>query len=322
MANKLKIVCLGGGNGMPKAVLSDLKNQKNLEITAICAMLDSGGSAGRLRKDYAITSPGDIRRAFIALANVSPAISELFDYRFQAGELEGHNFANLFITALELSSKNYKKALQEMTKVLNINPDHKVLPVTLSKSNLVAVLENGQKITGETNIDVPKHDGTMRIKNIYLDPPAKAYKPALEAIKQADLIIIGPGDLYSSIAQILLVDGISGAIKNSKAKKVYVCNLMTKNGETNNFSVIDFTEEIEKLLKTKLDCVIYNNKKVSPIRLKSYKEKHSELMEQVSFDKSQDYGKKIIGDDVILATGPISHDSKKLVKLILTKCKP
>lgn len=322
MANKLKVVCLGGGNGMPKAVLSDLKNQKNIEITAICAMLDSGGSAGRLRKDYAITSPGDIRRAFIALANVSPAISELFNYRFQAGELEGHNFANLFITALELSSKNYKKTLQEMTKVLNINPDHKVLPVTLSKSNLVAVLENGKKITGETNIDIPKHDGSVRIKDIYLEPPAKAYKPVLDAIKQADLIIIGPGDLYSSIAQILLVDGISGAIKNSKAKKIYVCNLMTKNGETNDFSVIDFTKEIEKLLKTNLDCVIYNDKKAIPARIKKYQENHPELIGQVLFDKNQDYGKKIIGADVMLEAGPISHDSKKLIKLIFTKCKP
>ncbi|MBP6891295.1 YvcK family protein [Candidatus Parcubacteria bacterium] len=321
MPKKLKIVCLGGGNGMPKAVLSDLKNHNNVEITAVCAMLDSGGSAGRLRKDYAITSPGDIRRAFIALANVSPAIGELFNYRFQAGELKGHNFANLFITALELSAKNYKKTLQEMTRVLNINPDHKVLPVTLSKSHLFAELNDGQIISGETNIDVPKHDGQIRIKRVFLDPPAKAYKPVIDSIKQADLIIIGPGDLYSSIAQILLVDGITGAIKQSKAKKIYICNLMTKYGETNNFSVADFFKEIEKLLKSELDYVIYNNQKINPVRIKSYKKKHPELMDQVFFTDGHNYGKKLIGLDVITDKGPIIHDSKKLIKLILTKCR-
>ncbi|HNZ83846.1 MAG TPA: uridine diphosphate-N-acetylglucosamine-binding protein YvcK [Candidatus Pacearchaeota archaeon] len=321
MPKKIKIVCFGGGNGMPKAVLSDLKNHNNVEITAVCAMLDSGGSAGRLREDYEITSPGDIRRAFIALANVSPAIGELFNYRFQAGELKGHNFANLFITALELSSKNYKKTLLEMTKVLNINPDHKVLPVTLTKSHLFAELEDGQIISGETNIDIPKHDGKIKIKRVFLDPPAKAYKPVIDSIKQADLIIIGPGDIYSSIAQILLVQGVNNAIKQSKAKKIYVCNLMTKYGETNNFSVVDFFKEVEKLMKSDLDYVIYNNRKINQLRVSNYKKKHPELMDQTLLDGIQNYGKKMIGSDVITENGPIIHDSKKLVKIILSICK-
>ncbi len=321
MAKELKVVCLGGGNGMPKAVLSDLKNHKDVQITAICAMLDSGGSAGRLRKDYAITSPGDIRRAFIALADVSPAIGELFNYRFQAGELKGHNFANLFITALELSSKNYKKTLQEMTRMLNINPAHKVLPVTLSKSNLCAELQDGRIISGETNIDIPKHDGNIRIKKVFLDPPANAYKPVIESIKQADIIIIGPGDLYSSIAQILLVSGVASAIKNSNAKKFYICNLMTKYGETNEFSVDNFYEEIEKLLKSDLDFVIYNTKKINPLRMAKAKKENPELIAPVSFDKNSKYGKKLIGADLITDNGQIIHDSKKLVKTIFSLCK-
>ena len=242
---KKHIVCLGGGNAMPRAVLVELKKYP-VKISVICAMLDSGGSAGRLRKDYKIVSPGDIRRAFIALSNTSPVISELFDFRFKGGELKDHNFANLFITALELATNDYEKTSRAIKKILNVQ--HEVLPVTLDNSNVFAVLENGKVIKGETNIDIPKHNGNLRIKRVYLKPKAKAYPKAIEAIKNADLIIIGPGDLYSSLAQILLTYGIPQAIKKSKAKKVYVCNLMTKYGETNNFTVLDFTKEIEKFL--------------------------------------------------------------------------
>lgn len=314
-----KVVCLGGGNGMPKAVLSDLKRH-DVEITAICAMLDSGGSAGRLRKDYSITSPGDIRRAFIELANASPAIGELFNYRFVAGELKGHNFANLFITALELSSKNYKKTLKELTRVLNINPKHSVLPVTLSKSQLCAELDNGKIIKGETNIDIPKHNADISIKKVYLEPKAKAYKPAVDAILNADIIIIGPGDLFSSIAQILLVSGVTNALNKSKAKKVFVCNVMTKHGETNDYKVMDFTNSIEKFLKGKLDYVIYNNKEIRNQRINGYKKKHNELISTVSFDDVKG-NHKYIGKDVILDKGDVAHDSQKLVKIILSLCK-
>ncbi|MBA7648597.1 Gluconeogenesis factor [subsurface metagenome] len=191
MPKPKKIVCLGGGNAMPKAVLAGLKKYP-VKLSVICAMLDSGGSAGRLRKDYKIVSPGDIRRSFIALANTSPAIEELFNYRFQVGELKGHNFANLLITALELSTDNYEEVMEEMKKFLKIK--HQVLPVTLDKSNLYAVLENGKVISGETNIDVPKHNGKLKIKKVFLKPKTRAYPKALVAIQEADFIVIGPGD--------------------------------------------------------------------------------------------------------------------------------
>jgi len=235
-----KIVCLGGGNAMPRAVLSELKKHP-VFISAICAMLDSGGSAGRLRKDYHISSPGDIRRAFLALANTSPAVENLFNFRFQGGNLKGHNFANLFITALELSTNDYEKTIKEIKKLLNVK--HEVLPSTLDKSHLYAVLENGKIISGETNIDIPKHNGKLKIKRVFLKPKAKAYPKALEAIRKANIIIIGPGDLYSSLAQIFLVEGMAESISKSKAKKVYICNLMTKHGETNNYTVQDFVKK-------------------------------------------------------------------------------
>jgi len=175
-----EIVCMGGGNAMPKAILQGLKKYP-VKISVICAMLDTGGSSGRLRKDYKITAPGDIRRSFIALANTSPVIEDLFNYRFEAGELKGHNFANLLITALELSTNDYDKVIKEIKKMLKI--EHQVLPVTLTKSEIYAVLENGKIISGETNIDIPKHNGNLKIKRIYLKPKTKAYPKALEAIE-------------------------------------------------------------------------------------------------------------------------------------------
>jgi uncharacterized cofD-like protein len=311
---KKRFVCLGGGNAMPKAVLLELK-KKPVFISAICAMLDSGGSAGRLRKDYDISSPGDIRRAFLALANTSPVIESLFNFRFETGELKGHNFANLFITALELSVNDYKKSVKEIRKTLNIKESHEVLPSTLDKAHLYAKLENGKIIKGETNIDIPKHDGNLRIKKVFLKPKAKAYPRSLEAVKKADYIIIGPGDLYSSLAQIILTDKMAETILKSKAKKIYICNLINKFGETNNYSVMDFSLEIENLLKGELDFVIYNNKKIDSKRTKEYRNKNKELMEQVHFDKNLSKN-KFIGRDVITSSGDVVHDSKKVIKTI------
>ena len=317
MKKNKKIVCLGGGNAMPTTVLLGLKKYP-VKLSAICAMLDSGGSAGRLRKDYKIVSPGDIRRSFIALANTSPVIEELFNYRFQTGELKGHNFANLLITALELSSKNYKETITGLNKLLNVK--HEVLPVTLDKSNLYATLENGKTIVGETNIDMPKHNGNLKIKKVFLKPKAKAYPKSLVAIKEADLIIIGPGDLYSSIAQILLTEGISSAIQKSKAKKVYVCNAMTKYGETNNFTLLDFTREVEKLLGDDLDYVIYNDFFPSKERIGNYKKQHPELLELVKADESLPK-RKFIGKNLLSSSGAIVHDTNKLAKTIFGLCK-
>ena len=308
-----KIVCLGGGNAMPKAILSGLKKYP-VRISAICAMLDSGGSSGRLRKDYNIISPGDIRRSFIALADTSPAIENLFNYRFETGELKGHNFGNLLITALELSSNNYEEVCDEIHKMLNIS--HQVLPITTDNSQLFAVLENGETIAGETNIDVPKHDSSLKIKKVFLKPETKIYPKAFNAIRDADLIVIGPGDLYSSLAQILLVEGTVRAIKESKAKKVYVCNLMTKEGETNNFSVTDFSNKIESYLGGELDYVLYNTKKPNQDILNKAKEKHPELIEMVNFNDDLNEN-KFIGKD-FLGSSNITHDSEKLSKLIFS----
>lgn len=313
MSGTEKIACLGGGNAMPRAVLEGLK-QRDVEISAICAMLDSGGSSGRLRRDYGIVSPGDIRRAFIALANTSPIIEELFDYRFDAGELQGHNFANLFITALNLSTNDGEKTFETINDFLNVS--HQVLPVTLDSSHLCAVLEDGRIIEGETNIDIPKHDGSLKIKDVFLRPTARGYPKAINAIYEADKIVLGPGDLFSSLAQILLVEGMADAIRNTDGLTVYVCNLMTKYGETNGFKVSDFTQKAEEFLGGSFDRVIYNTNFPNEERVSEYKKDHEELLEVVKPD--EDLNKdKFIGADVLVDEGKIIHDSEKLTNIIL-----
>lgn len=303
---------------MPKAVLAGLKKSP-VDLSVVCAMLDSGGSSGRLRKDYNIVSPGDMRRALIALADIPSETRNLLDFRFEKGELKGHNLANLLITALELSTKNYEKTLDEIKKIFNVK--HEVLPATTEKAELCAVLENGRTIKGETNIDIPKHDYNLKIKKVFLSPEARIYAGAKKAIEKADLIVIGPGDLYSSLAQILIIKGVSEAIKKSKAKTVFVCNAMTKKGETNKFSVSDFTGEIEKLLNDSVDYVIFNTKKPSPARVKGFQKKQPKLMKIVSFDKNILEDKKFIGTDLLAESGEIVHDSKKLAKIILDLCR-
>ncbi|MGB9743330.1 MAG: gluconeogenesis factor YvcK family protein [Minisyncoccales bacterium] len=308
-----RVVCLGGGNAMPKAVLTGLKKQP-FQLIVICAMLDSGGSAGRLRKDYHLVSPGDIRRALLALANTSPVLQELFNYRFQTGQLKGHHFANLFITALELATNDYEKSFQELSRILNVS--HQVLPVTLDNSHLYAILENNQVIKGEGNIDRPQHDGHLRIKKVYLKPTARAYPKAVAAIKKADFIIIGPGDLYSSLVQILLTQGISEAIKKSRAKRIFICNLMTKYGETNNFTVLDFAKEIEKYLKCELDYVIYNKFIPDKKIISRYKRNHPELLELVRVNENLPKD-KFIGCN-LLKKDLIEHHPQKLTRSILS----
>lgn len=313
-----KIVCLGGGNAMPKAVLEGLKKYP-VQISVISAMLDSGGSAGREREYFKTkVSFGDFRRAALTLAGVSPENKERFASRYKEGPLADHVPANIYCTSAVVTSDNFKKAVADLEKDikedLEIPPQHRLLPATLNDATLCAELDNGEVIRGEGNIDVPQHDGKLGIKRIFLEPEVKANPKALQAIKKADLIVIGPGDLFSSLAQILLVKGIPEAIKESKAKKVYVCNLMTKYGETNNFSVSDFVGEIEKLLGRSLDHVLYNNVFHSEELVKKHKKKHPELLELVRVDESLPRD-KFLGANLVKEDS-IEHNPKRLAEIL------
>ncbi|MDD3292570.1 MAG: uridine diphosphate-N-acetylglucosamine-binding protein YvcK [Candidatus Pacebacteria bacterium] len=305
-----KIVCIGGGNAMPNTVLRGLKD-KDVELTVVSCVLDSGGSSGRLRSDYNIISPGDLRRAFIELANLSFEDKELLNYRFKEGELKGHNLGNIIFSAMVLNKGGYKEIFERLNDFLG---KHKILPSTIHNADLVAVLENKEEIVGETNIDIPKHNSSLKIDKIFLRPEVNVCPQTVKRLGVADAVIIGPGDIYSSLMQVLLVNGACEAIKASKAKKIYIPNLMNKNGESNGFKVEDFVNVVENRLQCPLDYVIFNNKNVSEERLKEYKEEHEELLDLVECNSLD---KKFIGEDIVLRSGDIVHDPEKLAKIIM-----
>lgn len=313
--NRKKIVCIGGGNAMPKALLSQLKTYP-VNITVISSVLDSGGSSGKIRSDYKMIALGDIRRAFLELSDFNSTIREVLGYRFKEGEFKEHNLGNLFLLGMFLGlDRSYGEMFRKLNDLLR--DEYKVYPsTTFSNSELIAKLENGQEITGETNIDIPKHDPKIKIEDVYIKPKAKICPHARDAIIEADAIIIGPGDLYSSLIQVLLVDGFSQAFAKSKAKKIYVCNIMTKNGESNNLTVHDFNGKIEKYLKGKTDFVIFNNKIITKSKIVEFKRKHPELLSFVEIDDNLDK-RKFIGKNLLLAENNPIHNPKTLVKTIM-----
>jgi len=207
----------------------------------VVTMADEGGSTGILREEFGILPPGDVRKALIALADAdNKLLSELFNYRFKEGAgLTGHNFGNLMLAALERITGGFSSAVKEAEKILGVKG--RVLPSTLTKSRLFAELEDGRVIKGEGNIDIPGQDGRARIiKKVWLKPKAAINPEARIEILKADAIVIGPGDLYTSLLPNILVEGVPQAIKESKAKKIYVVNFMTKYGETHGFVAGDF----------------------------------------------------------------------------------
>src|SRR3989344_2524685 len=214
------IAVIGGGTGS-YTVLKGLK-EEDLDLTACENVTGDGGSSGVLRDEFGILPPGDLRRCIAALSNSTEVMKNLFQYRFPDGSVNKHSMGNLIITALQDITQSDTKAIEEASRIFSVKG--RVLPVTLTRSRLHATLEDGETIHGESNIDVPKHDGNLRIKEVYLDPIATAYPAAVEALSRSDIIVIGPGYLYSRIIPNLLVQGIPEAIQKSKARRVYVCN--------------------------------------------------------------------------------------------------
>lgn len=267
-----RIVVIGGGTGS-FMVLSALRDYP-VSLSSIVSMADDGGSTGRLRDQYGVLPPGDVRRALVALSDTSQTLRDLFNYRFTNGDLKEHSFGNIFLSTLEKMTGSFGDAVNLASKILNIKG--KVLPVTLDSTTLYAQLTNNIVIKGETNIDIPKHNPETPIKNVWLKPVAEINPEARKALLEADMIVIGPGDLFTSIIPNFLVKGVVAAIKKSKAKKVYICNLMTKFGETHGFIAQDFVNAVEKYLgKGVLDYTVFNNKQPSPKVLKHYLEENS-----------------------------------------------
>ena len=309
------IVTIGGGSGQ-YALLSGLRDLEKIKITSIVAMIDSGGSTGRLRDEFGVLPPGDILKCILALAADREIARKILQARFKGNnKLKGHNSGNLLLTILSQYAGSFPEAVKALGEILNINGT--VLPVTIDKATLVAELTDGSRLYGEAAIDVPRGDQREKIKNTFLVPHhcqyIKAYPLSVEAINKADYIIIGPGDIYTSITPNFLVKEIKKAIKKTKAKLIYIVNIMTKFGETDKFESIDFVKEIEKSIGRNLDIVIFNNKKPSQEILANYKKQKSYFVK----DGLKLQGRKILSEDLLDTSGDIiRHDSLKLSKII------
>lgn len=304
-----RVVVIGGGTGV-YTVLSGLK-EYDFHLSAIVSMADDGGSTGQLREEFGVLPPGDIRRALIALSDSDVMLAKLFNYRFEGkNSLAGHSLGNLLITALEKITGSFDQAIKEAVKILNVNGD--VIPVTLQSTKLCAELENGEIIRGETNIDVPKHNGALKIKRVFLDPQVELNPDVIKAVEQADAIILGPGDLYTSVLPNLIVGDLVTHIRNAKGKKIQIVNIMTKFGETNSFTAANFVQAIEQYLgRDVLDYCVINTRKPSEELVARYKEANDEIVVYDEKEFENIKAKVVLGD--FLREGQfVRHDSAKL----------
>jgi len=259
-----KLVVIGGGTGS-FTLLKSLKDHFT-DITALVNMVDDGGSTGILRDELGVLPPGDVRQCLVALSN-SPQVRDLFNYRFEEGSFEGHAFGNILMAALEKMTGSFTEGVEVASKILNITG--KVEPVILNDVQLCMKTSKGEVIKGQSNIE--KSGFASSKPDFWLEPSPEANPKAVSAINQADIIVIAPGNLYASLAPALLVPVVSDAIIASKAPKIFVNNLVTKPGQTDNFTVNDFASEIERFIGSDcLDIVLYNNTQPSKYLLDKY----------------------------------------------------
>ncbi len=306
-AKSPKIVVIGGGTGS-FTILSALKYYAR-DITAIVNMSDDGGSTGILRDELGALPPGDVRQCLVALSESDQIMRDLFNYRFEEGTFLGHSFGNIFLSALEKTTGSFADAVQTAGEVLKITG--RVLPVTLSDVQLVLTEPNGEVIKGEFQI-VSRHFDHQR-PNLALQPAAKLNPKAKTAIAEADIIVIAPGNLYGSLAPTLLVKGLGKALSATPAKIIYVSNLVTKPGQTDDFMAHDFVDEIERFIgSASIDYLLYNRRKPTKKLLNKYAAAGEYA---VGFDPDvfarAHY--KAIGGDLVSDTIPNLKPSEKLI---------
>ena len=309
-----KIVVIGGGTGL-STLLRGLKTY-SANITAVVTVADDGGSSGRLREEFGVLPPGDIRNCLAALADEERLLTELFQYRFRAGDgLTGHSFGNLFLTAMTDIAGDLEQAIAASSQVLAVRGQ--VLPATLSDVRLWAELTDGRRIEGESNI--PKAEGKiLKIGCIPENPPA--LPAAIKAIEEADYIIIGPGSLYTSLIPNLLVREIADAIAATDIPRIYICNIMTQPGETDGYSVSDHIQAIDKACDNKklFDAVLVHKKIPSAQALIRYAQQNAH---PVFLDREAviQLGRRIIPANILFEdeNGAVRHDPLKLAKVLL-----
>lgn len=306
---KKEVVVIGGGTGT-YSVLLGLKRYQDLNLTALVAVTDDGGSSGKLRDEFGFLPAGDLRQCISALASEEGRDSlmrQLFSYRFQKGGngLEGHSFGNLLITAMTDIIGNQEKAIKQVSEILKISGN--VVPISTDDVEIVIEQENGTITVGESNIkdNKNKRDLSSKIKNIWHQPKAKATKSAIESIKKADYIIIGPGGLYTSLITNILVEGIREEILKSKAPLIFFMNLMTDSSQTYGFTAEDHLNVLEKYLGKSPEYVVINNKKLDENLQKKY-EKEQDYPVEDDLDSKNGY--KVIKTNLLNGSQEIKKE--------------
>jgi uncharacterized cofD-like protein len=324
--NEVKIAVIGGGTGS-FTMLSALKHYTT-QIAAIVSMADDGGSTGVLRDELGTLPPGDVRQCLVALSD-SPKVRELFEYRFDTGTFGGHSFGNILLTALEKISGDFAEAVDTASEILRIRGT--VIPATLDNVRLKMEWEDKSLVLhGERVIDSEYFQYDPRRAGLTLIPAAHPNAMAIAAIEQADIVVIAPGDLYTSLGPLLVIDGIGDALARTKAKKFYVSNLVSKRGQTDGFTVSDHAAEIERFAGTHfLDYVLYNQEAPTETVAKRYEEEGGYItLADVAKLSTQHYepvggnflgamAKASEGDTLIGRRSLIRHDAKAVAKLIL-----
>ena len=299
-----RIVAIGGGTGL-SVLLRGLKAYTD-NLTAIITVADDGGSSGRLRRELGVLPPGDFRNCLVAMSESESLLTDLFQYRFEQGDgLKGHSFGNLFIVAMNSVTNSFEQALSESSRVLAVHGQ--IVPATVANLSLSALLKDGTRVTGESNIT----ERGGEIERLLIEPAdADAYPPAVEAIEQAQMVVIGPGSLYTSILPDLLVSGIAGALRDTAATKIYVCNVATQRGETEGYSVADHVEALYKhTFPSIVDYVVAND---NPVSLGS-----RFMGEPVTSDGVQLRNATLELADLIDPIHPVRHDSDKLARVVV-----
>ena len=302
-----KVVVLGGGTGL-STLLKGLKLFP-LDITAVVSVSDDGKSTGRLREEFNTIAVGDIRRVLVSLASTEPLIEDLMNYRFNTtSDLNGHTVGNLLLTALINISGNVSDGIESLSKIFNLKG--KVLPLTEDNVILSAIMKDGSKVIGEHNIT----ESHKQIKKVFYKDKSTTNPLVLKEISEADLIILSMGSLYTSVIPDLINDDIKKELKNSKAKIMYVCNMMTQPGETDNFNASDHVKALNEYLgKRKVDIIIANDGEIKDEIIAKYK--CNEQKDKVLFDKEnlKKLGLKIIHNNYVdVSTGMIRHRTDKL----------
>jgi uncharacterized cofD-like protein len=319
----MRIVALGGGTGL-SMLLRGLKEFVSLrrnervkrpiaDLAAVVTVTDDGGSSGRLRREYRILPPGDIRNCMVALSKDEALLGRLFQYRFPSGRgLSGHSFGNLFLAALTKVTGDFPEAVRLSAQVLAIRG--RIFPSTAENVTLEAELENGRVVAGETKISRSRR----RIREVRLVPRrARPLPEVLEAIREADLVLVGPGSLYTSIIPNFLVAGVADAVMRSRATRVYIANLMTQPGETQGYSVADHVRAIyEHTRKGLFDWVVVNRTPVTPRVLRRYRAEGAEPV-RPAFAELQGLGPRCVAGDLLHQDGVVRHDQRRLARLLL-----